>query len=231
MVSTTIRYRIRRAIIVIVIIVSIFAMSLVAGDDSVLDFYCSSAGAEFSGRNPLAHGAVFSFRAISRLSAIGNGGVAMLKDSLVRDYFYSFGQEDSSHIVVASAEQLPRFEFEAPNIFGNSFDHSFVPNDTGGPELPIGFDSPTAESDAPNGIAVIDRSTYATKRLYLFFPNKVGYKRLSRVYSFGLHDEFLIPEQIIEQGAVSGIFTTSYYRLETRLTDIRIIRQSGPSNR
>ena len=226
--STTIHGRFNRTIVAIVIIVSIVALSLEAGDDPILDFYCSSAGAEFDGRNPLAHGAVFSFRAVSRLSAIGDGGVAMLKDSLVADYFYSFGQQDSTHVIVASGGKIPRFELEAPNIFGDTCSHSFFPNDTGGPELPIGFDSPSAESDAPNGIVVIDRSTYATKRLYLFFPNKVGYKRLSRVYSFGLHDEYLFPELIIEQGAVSGIFTTNYYRMATHLTEIKISRQSAP---
>jgi hypothetical protein len=212
----------------LVIVVAISRGAFPAEDDPILDFYCSSAGANFEGRNPLTHGATFRFRATSILSTFAGGGVAYVTDSTVSDYYYSFGQSDSTCTIVSSQGKMPAFEFAAPNVFGDSLIHSFFPNDTGGAELPIGFDSPLAESGAPNGIAVIDRSTYATKRLYLFYPNKVGYKRLSRIYNFTMRDEYLFPESIVEQGAISGIFTTSYYRMETRLTAIQLIRQPIP---
>jgi hypothetical protein len=195
-----------------------------AGADPILDFYCQSARAECAGRNPLEHGAVFSFRASSRYSTIGDEGRTVVKDSLVVDYFYSFGQLDSIHTVVASKADIPQFNLNPPNVFESTFVHSFFPNDTGGPELPIGFDSPDPDSESPSGIAIIDRDNYRLVRLYLFYPNKLGFKRLSRIYDFGQYDEFLVPELIIEQGAVSGIFTTTYYRLETTISDVRIRR-------
>ena len=225
MVSTTFRRAQRCVIVEIVIVISIFTANALSSDDPILDFYCTSAGAEFAGRSPIAHGAIFSFHATSVLRTIGDGGIATVSDSAVSDYFYSFGNLDSTRTIVAPKSGMPVFEYDAPNVFGDSLIHSFFPNDTGGPELAIGFDSPSLESEAPNGIVVIDRSTYATKRLYLFFPNKVGYKRLTRIYDFALHDEYLVPELIVEQGALSGIFTTSYYRMETRLTDIKVVRK------
>lgn len=231
MVSTTIKWTQRGVNATIVIVIAILAVTALSSDDSILDFYCKSAGAEFVGRNPVARGAVFSFRANSILKTIGDGGISTVTDSGVTDYFYSFGNLDSTRVIVAPKSRMPVFEFDARNVFGDSLIHSFFPNDTGGPELAIGFDSPSLESDAPNGIVVINRSTYATNRLYLFFPNKVGYKRLSRIYDFAPHDEYLIPELIVEQGAISGIFTTSYYRMDTRLTDVKIIRQPASESR
>jgi hypothetical protein len=225
MVSTTFRFTQICVIRAIVIVVSIFIAHVLSSDDPILDFYRNSAGAEFVGRNPVVHGAAFSFRATSILKTIRDGGIATVSDSALVDYFYSFGKLDSTKTVVAPKSSVPSFELDATNIFSDSLIHSFFPNDTGGPELAIGFDSPSSESEAPNGIVVIDRSIYVTKRVYLFFPNKVGYKRLSRIYDFALHNEYLVPEVIVEQGALSGIFSTSYYRMETRLTNITVVRK------
>jgi hypothetical protein len=109
-------------------------------------------------------------------------------------------------------------------VFDDLFEHKFFPNDIGGQDLAIGFTPITVDDTLPNGIAVIDREEHDLKYLYLYFPNPDGYKRLTRSFRFEQFSGYTFPDSIWEVGAKQGIFTTDYYRLESKIENFQLLR-------
>ncbi len=203
--------------------VAMAADSLVTADP-ILSFYCERAGAVFDSRNPIERGADFSFQARTYFMNIGDHGEITRTDSSITDYFYSFGQLDSTRVVVAPQRSHSPVSFDVVNVFTMDYEFYFFPNDTGGTDMAIGFDSFLEETEDPVGLAVIDRSEYFLRWLHLHYPNREHYKRYSRSYRFVERDEYIFADSIWEVSAKRGVFSTEFWRIETGITDITINR-------
>lgn len=109
-------------------------------------------------------------------------------------------------------------------MFVDSFGHGFFPNDTGARELAISFENISSSDTLPSGIAVIDREEFTLLSAYLFYPREEGFKRLTRSFRFSDNAGFNFPDSVWEVAARQGIFSTEYYRLETKIKEIQLLR-------
>ena len=192
--------------------------------DPVLKFYVSQADSAFV-RTSLSNPPVnYSFVALTYFKSIGRKGVVSRLDSTVARYFCSGATVDSAQTLVESKGKIPELTFSYPDVFTEDYGHNFFPNDIGQQDLAIGFDSYSDPDTFPSGIAVIDRENYLLRRLYLFYPNPEGYKRLTRSFRLAEFGKYIFPDSIWEVGAKHGIFTTEYYRLETGIEQIQLLR-------
>ncbi len=190
----------------------------------ILDFYVKSAAASFTSRDPIAAGLSFSFRATTYYKDLNRGGKVQLTDSLVADYYYSFGALDSTVALAPSKEKHPAPDIIVPNVFSMNYLFNFFPNDTGGSDLAIGFDTKDTTSADPTGIAIIDRDRFFLKRLYLYYSNSLAYKRYSRSLRYTEFEGFNFPDSIWEVRAEAGIFSSRHYRVETGIGQLQIYR-------
>jgi hypothetical protein len=170
-------------------------------DDPVLNFYIDRARATAESRNPIERGTVFSFGST---------------------YYYSFGERDSLTTDTSVSSREYEVDIFYPNVFDHDYIYNFYPNDTGGADLAIGFDTDSMVQDEPVGIAIIDRSRYFLKWLYLYYSDRKGYKRYSHSLRFSEQDGFVFPDSIWSVAAKVGLFSTDYYRLETGISNLVI---------
>lgn len=192
--------------------------------DPILSYYCKRASEAFTGQNPLESGISFSFRATSHYMNLGEHGEVTRLDSGITDYYYSFGKLDSAEVVLKPKHDQKPIDFSYPDVFSQDYEFYFFPNDTGGSELAIGFDTYNSEDTLPIGLAVIDRDRFFIRWLHLHYPNKKYYKRFSRSFRFAEHDEYLFADSMWQVSARRGVFTTEFFRVESRITDFRLYR-------
>ncbi|UCD63547.1 MAG: hypothetical protein JSW34_12495 [Candidatus Zixiibacteriota bacterium] len=192
--------------------------------DPVLEFYCERAASTFPTRDPIESGADFSFRATTFYKSIGENGEVTGVDSGIADYFYSSGELDSLAVVLAPRNRQKDIDLTFLNVFSGDYDFYFFPNDTGGSDLAIGFDTYTGEDPAPVGLAVIDRTQYLLRRLHLHYPNRKYHKRYSRSFRFVERDGYIFADSVWVVSAKKGVFTTDFFRIETGITNIRVRR-------
>ena len=192
--------------------------------DPVLKFYASEADTAYTTSNVWKSQIRFSFQAFTYYKKLGRGGVVTRIDSTVVRYFCTGTLIDSTQTLLKAKSDLPEPEFRYPNVFTENFGHSFFPNDVGSRDLAIGFDVSPPNDTLPDGIAVIDREEFILRRLYLYFPPQKGYKRLTRTYRFADFGVYVFPDSICEVGATEGIFSADFYRLETKIENIQLLR-------
>jgi len=192
--------------------------------DPVLKFYVSQADSAFV-RTSLRNRPVnYSFLAFTYFKSIGKKGVVTRLDSTVTRYFCSGATLDSTQTLVEPKGKIPKLTFTFSNVFTEDYGHNFFPNDIGNQDLAIGFDSYSEPDTLPSGIAVVDREDYVLRRLYLYYPNPEGYKRLTRSFRLAEFGGYVFPDSIWEVGAKQGIFSTEFYRLETGIEQIQLLR-------
>jgi len=192
--------------------------------DPVLKFYYERAGSVFNGYDPLETGTSYSFLATSYFTKVNNDGSLGKIDSAISEYYFSFGQLDSQKTIIQTAKKFEDLDFSIPNVFNEDYYYNFFPNDTGGAEIAIGFDRDSTETDLPLGLAILDRNRYTLNRLYLYYPSKERHKRFSRCFRFIEYEGLIFPDSVWIMGAKQGIFSTSYYRIETKIENIQIYR-------
>ncbi|UCE25546.1 MAG: hypothetical protein JSU74_05730 [Candidatus Zixiibacteriota bacterium] len=192
--------------------------------DPILEFYCRRAAETYDSRNPLERGISFSFRATTHYMSIGEHGEVVGQDSGIIDYYYSFGQLDSSEVILSPERSQKVLALDFANVFAGDYEFFFFPNDTGGTDLAIGFDTPSREDSLPVGLAVIDRDMFYLRWLYLHYPNKKYHKRYSRSFRFTEYDGYIFADSLWQVTARKGVFTTDFFRTETEISDITIYR-------
>ncbi len=207
-----------------VMLIGVF--SVVAQDeaDPVLAYYCRRAAETYGSRNPLERGLTFSYRATTYYMNIGAHGAVARLDSGSVDYYYSFGELDSSNLVVKPENSQKPVDLRFHNVFEGNYEFTFFPNDTGGSDMAIGFDIVDAADTLPVGLAVIDRERFFYRKLYLHYPNKKYYKRFSRSFRFVEYQGYIFADSVWQVGAKKGVFTTEFFRTETGITNITIYR-------
>lgn len=193
-------------------------------NDKILQFYWDRTNASVTSRDPLARGINYSFIATSYYKKIGKLGKVESTDSLKTRYFYSFGNLDSTKVLLASKKSVPDVGFDFPNVFGQAYYLNDFPNDTGGQTLAIGFDTDTTQHNMPTGLAMIDRSLHYPHWLYLYYPDKEGFRRYTRSFRFTIQDGFLFPDSVWEVATRHEMLFATTYRLETRIDSLTIYR-------
>lgn len=203
-----------------------FMVAALAQDESdpILSFYCQRAADTFKTRDPLQAGLTFSFRATTYYMNIGKRGEVTGLDSGITDYYYSFGELDSSKVVLKPERSQKAVDLTFNNIFASDYEFYFFPNDTGGADLAIGFDTPIEQDSLPVGLAIIDRDRYFFKQLHLHYPNRKHYKRYSRSFRLLEYQGYIFADSVWQVSAKRGVFTTEFFRTETRISDIEIFR-------
>ena len=213
-------------IIAALILASILFISALAEEqaDAVLGFYVSQARKPFEKSELRSENMRYTFLASSHYKQIGRGGVVERLDTAITRYFMSGNRIDSTQVVAEPTSEMPAPTFAFPNIFAESYIFKFFPNDIGEENIAIGFDTPGSEDSLPAGLAVIDREEYKLKRLHLYYQNPDGFKRLTRSYLLKEQHGFIFADSIWELNARHGVFSTEYYRLDTEIGPLQLIR-------
>jgi len=210
---------------ILLLLLSLAFVISVAGQerDEVLDYYRGHAEAAFTGNNPFESGV--SFKLTTQTIYFDTDSHAQIEkaDTFKIDYYFSLGKLDSQNVISKTSDKVPEIDFTYPNVFTGDYHYNFYPNDVGDSALAIGFDSPTAESSEPVGIALVDRYNFYLRRLYLHYPNKPDYTRFSRTFSFKRIESLVFPDTINEVAARYGFFSADNFRIETAVSDVQIL--------
>lgn len=190
--------------------------------DDVLQFYCKRAAAVSKARDPIERGANFSVRTRTFYKKVGRGAEVTALDSSLDTYYYSFGRLDSVINTFQPSHSIPDLELFSPRIFDIDYRFNFFPNDTGGVEIAIGFDTDSTVPGRPTGLAIIDRNRYLLRMLYLHYPNLEEYKRFSRSFRFSQVDNYLFPDSVWVVASRHGIFSSEHFRIETGIIEIKV---------
>ena len=126
-------------------------------EDDILNHYQTRASEVFDGRNPIVSGLKFSFEAKRYGLVYDKQMHKKIKDSTIAKYYYSFGELDSMVVLTKPKDSFDSLDILYPNIFADNYSFNFFPNDTGGQNLAIGYDSHNFDVSLPVGMAIIDR--------------------------------------------------------------------------
>jgi len=207
---------------VVLLIVAIGLAAMMAAGDPVLDFYVERADHAFESRDPVATGVTYSFRAHTFFKHVSRNGEINRIDSAVIEYYYSWGKLDSALAISGDADRFDDLDLSYPNVFAAEYQHNLFPNDTGGTEMGIGFDTDSDDDARPVGLALIDRDRYHLLWMYLSYPNKKGFRRFSRSLRFVEHEGRVFPDSLWVVAARDGVLFSEHYRIEVGITNITI---------
>lgn len=192
--------------------------------DPVLDFYRSRAGSVWSARNPFEAGVSFSYRLSAVYKSVNSEGQVVDTQRSQSIVYCSFGQIDSTVATVPPEKSIEDLVLAYPNVFRAENRFNFFPNDTGGPELSLGFDSPDATAPEGAGLAVIDRSGYYLRWLFVHYPDREDFRRFSRSYRFAQSEGFVFPDSVWVVGAKEGILSLEHFRIEATVDQFVVYR-------
>ena len=189
--------------------------------EAVIEYYWNKADLAFKSRDPVAAGLVYKMVAATYYKHIGKNGRVVKIDSATSVYYCQAGQVDSQKVISGDGGRFADIDLTFTSVFDLDYHHFSFPNDTGGDALAIGLDTDSGSAN-PNGLIVIDRSSYLPLALYLFYPGKQGYNSFSRSFHLTEIDGYIFPDSIWEVGSREGIFSRENYRLETSISSIVI---------
>jgi hypothetical protein len=224
------RFICRPALILIALLGAVSA----AGQDTldpILQYYWDHARSASRGSNPDQAGIGYSFRAKTYLRAVNEDGVIRKTDSVVQDYFFDHGVLDSVTTVAGDPGKFKKLDLTWPAIFDSTYHLSFFPNDIGAPRLALRIWSDSTQGSQPDGLVVIDRNDYHPCALYLYYPDKGGYRRFTRSFRFTVADGYVFPDSVWEVATRLGVFFAESYRLETGISNIRVWRTAPETER
>jgi len=189
--------------------------------DYVLEYYWEKAKKEFQKQIDLKTDRKYTVKALTFYHHVDRNGITTNTDTLLANYIISDGIVDSIDVIAGSDKPHVRANFSIPNIFANPYLKFFYPNDTGGIELAIGFDTDSAYAKVPDGILLIDRYRYSFRWLYTYYSDTSGFKHLSRSYRFSEVDGTFFPDSIWEVGVRPGFISSDNYRKETAIQSFK----------
>jgi len=191
-------------------------------NDPILDFYWAKAAQSAKALLSDSVSVGYQIRALSYHHRLDKRGRITSTDSLLAEYYYSSGVFDSLTVIAGIDNEMTRADFSVLDIFSRPYLRNLFPNDTGGVELAIGFDSDTTHLSDPIGIVIIDRYQYFPIYLYTNYPDSAEFRRYSRSYRFTVQDGFLYPDSIWVSASRQALFTRENYRLETGVQSLLI---------
>lgn len=191
--------------------------------DPVLEYYCQKSAGAFNAANPLVAGLKFSLRVTSVHQSLSRRGKVTNADTTVASLFFSFGKLDSQTVEISGRDVDYDSILVVPDIFKGDYIFNFFPNDTGGTDMAIGFDSGSLTDAPPDGIAVIDRNRFILRHLYLYYPSPKGFRRYTKRLKFIDVNGFVFPESTIVNASENGVIFTEYFRQITTIDQIFVI--------
>lgn len=190
--------------------------------DPVLDYYWQKGATAERANDPDSAGLSYVLSTRTFYHQVNTRGEIVKTDTVTADVTYTGGKLSSTRATSGDSDRVASIDLSYPNVFDANYHVSFFPNDTGGSEMPLDLIADSTAPDLPDGLVIIDRESGALKRLYLLYPNKPGYKRLSRTFWFVKKDGYVFPDSVSEVGVKLEFFSTETYRVETAVTDIKI---------
>ncbi len=218
----------RLALVVGLLLPASLVLAIEDETDPVIQYYWGHARTAAPKFDPNVPGVSYCFKARTYRHTVTSDGIIRKTDSVEQVFYYRDGKLDSVQRVRGDADRFKKLDLTHPTVFENRYHLNFYPNDAGGPKLAIGMNSDSTLQDQPDGLVLIDRNRYFLRSLYLFYPNKSGYRRFSRSFRFTLVDDLVFPDSVWEVATQIGIFFTESYRLETGISDIRVERTGPP---
>ena len=190
--------------------------------DPMLEFYWNAAAEAFEREDPNAAALTYTMWARTWIHQVSSSGDIAKTDTLVAEYEFKGDKTESYNVEKGNADQVSRIDFSYPDVFSGAYHVNFFPNDTGGPELALGLVADSSAPELPDGLIVIDRQEKTLLRMYLYYPNRDGYKRFSRCFRFKEVNGFIFPDSVWEVGVKLGFLSNENYRIETGVTDVLI---------
>ena len=204
-----------------------FATQLVVASDElspdVLEYYLKKARNAVKTRNPANAGTIYSYMATSLYKYTNSHGVVGQVDTISIKYFYSWGKLDSTEIVEGDPEIFEDLVPEYEDILDQDYLFNAFPNDTGGIDLAIGFDTPNDSLPYPVGLLIINRINFTPRWLYLSYPEKQGYTKFSKAWRFTEREGLVFPDSVWIVASKGGVLGADHFRIETGVTDLIII--------
>ena len=192
--------------------------------DPVLTYYWNKAAEKAPTVDPGLILSRYRCAVLARRFRIDSDGRLGRADSVLVDMFLTGNTLDSQKVIRGDIDKIGDIELQFPSPFANEYRLNFFPNDTGGEGLAIGLVSDSSLANQPDGLIVIDRREYYLRSLYLYYPEKSGYKRFTRTYNFQLVDGVLFPSEIVEIATKMGIFISSTYRMELEISGVELLK-------
>ena len=191
--------------------------------DPVVEYYWDKACKTFDTHNPATENIRYNLTAKTYYKHVGRHGVVVKVDSAEVEYYCSGSEIDSQKIINGDDSGFRNLDLTFTNVLHLEYNRYSFPNDTGGVDLALGFEPDSGDTN-PDGLIVIDRGRYLPLWLYLYYPDKPGYKRFTRSFRFTEVGGYVFPDSIWEVATRPGIFSDENYRLETGIINIEIIR-------
>lgn len=195
--------------------------------DPVLQYYWDGARDRIEQLAGVRQKVGLTFQAITIRQDTDAHGVILDSDTAVTQLYFT-GLSLDSQVVIPPSDGKPELEqFDWPPLDWDAYTPNLYPNDTGGPDLAIGFVSDSADERAPDGLLIVDRDQYYPKWLYLYYNDRPNFRRFTRTYRFTIVDGILVADSISDVATRMGIFTDDSYRIETSVSDIIVEHTSA----
>lgn len=186
-------------------------------DDTVMEHYLNKADSVLNSSTLFNNNLEFSVALTSIYNIINYRGIALQSDTakyLVDCIDAQFSISETIDSASVEENIIPsNILFEKPWVYNCRF--YFFPRDIGAGDLAIGFaPADSLEKRAPEGMIIIDRSTYIIKHIYLHYLNIDDYEWLSKDYQFSFENEKLLLKSLTLQGCYYGFFQRRYFKQE-----------------
>jgi hypothetical protein len=201
------------------------------GPREIIDYYWQKAAKVYPEHDPVIAGQPVSFTINGYIRQLSRGGKVKTTDSTVSRYYYSHRTLDS--VVFVRGMKRPTFPIDVtvPNVFDTTYVRTLYPNDNGGAELAIGFDTDSTHDQRPVGIITIDRDDCTIRRLHAAYLDKPGCSRFSRSFHFTRVDGWVVADSITETAALRQFMVDEDYRIDIVITDIAVGRRADSTKR
>jgi hypothetical protein len=210
------------AVLLVALAPGVFVSALQTDSDPVMNYYWERAGYVWNHYSSQALERDYRMIATTYYKSVANDGTVKNVDSATVQYYLTGGKIDSQRVISGNNEKFREIDLSVTDVFDiDNMVHGY-PNDTGGYELAIGF-VPDSGSGSPDGLLIIDRNLFYPMWLYLYYPEKPGYRRLSRSFRFTVADGLIVPDSIWEVGAKERVFSLEHYRIETGVNSVEIL--------
>lgn len=215
-------------------VVTAFLLTIVAqtvvrsqeASDDVLDYYLKNVKRAIKTRSPVNNGTSYYYTSTTLYKYTNSHGKVGRVDTISVKFFHSWGKFDSAVVIKGDSSLLESMVPEYDDIFNQEYLFQTFPNDTGGIDFAIGFDTPNNSLPQPVGLLIINRDNFTPRWLYLFYPKKSGYKRFSKAWRFTELEGLIFPDSVWIVAAKEGVFGTDNYRIETGISDLTITHPS-----
>jgi len=216
-------FRLLLLLLSLLLLTAVYVVCQESGDDPILDYYWDKACNVMLQVDSVKAKSTYVFRARSFRHRVDSEGHITKTDSLEADHFYSGSTLDSQTVVSGDPERFEDLDLAPFNIYKHAYHLNMFPNDTGGVDLAIGLTSDSTTPTQPDGLLIMDRREFYVKWLYLPYSDKPGYKRYTKSFRFIPVDGLIFPDSIWEVGTKQGVFSSENYRLETGISDIKVL--------